>query len=34
MVVRERYLRKMIPFYESDLVKVIIGIRRCSKSDI
>lgn len=34
MVVRERYLRKMMPFYESDLVKVITGIRRCDKSDI
>ena len=32
MVKREAYLRKIRPFYESDLIKVIIGIRRCGKS--
>lgn len=32
MVVRERYLKKIRPFYDVDLIKVIIGIRRCGKS--
>lgn len=32
MIRREDYLEKIRPFYESDLVKVIIGIRRCGKS--
>lgn len=32
MVKRELYLRKLRPFYESELIKVIIGIRRCGKS--
>lgn len=32
MVKRETYLNKIRPFYESDLIKVIIGIRRCGKS--
>ena len=34
MIIRERYLRKIRPFYESDLVKVITGIRRSGKSVI
>lgn len=34
MIVREHYLKKIRPFYESDLVKVITGIRRCGKSVI
>ena len=29
---RESYLRKLRPFYQSDLIKVITGIRRCGKS--
>lgn len=29
---REAYLRKVRPFYHSDLIKVITGIRRCGKS--
>ena len=29
---REAYLRKIRPFYRSDLIKVITGIRRCGKS--
>ena len=29
---REKYLRKIRPFYQSDVVKVITGIRRCGKS--
>lgn len=32
MIVREQYLRRIRPFYESDLVKVLIGIRRSGKS--
>ena len=29
---REAYLRKLRPFFRSDLIKVITGIRRCGKS--
>lgn len=29
---REKYLKRIRPFYESDIVKVITGIRRCGKS--
>lgn len=29
---REAYLRKLRPFYQSDLIKTITGIRRCGKS--
>lgn len=32
MIVREEYLKRIRPFYHSDLVKVLIGIRRCGKS--
>lgn len=32
MIKREKYLDKIRPFYESDLIKVILGIRRCGKS--
>ena len=31
---REKYLSKIRPFYESDIIKVITGIRRCGKSFI
>ncbi|MCR4660796.1 MAG: ATP-binding protein [Clostridia bacterium] len=31
---REKYLSKIRPFYNSDIVKVITGIRRCGKSSI
>ena len=34
MIVREHYLQQIRPFYESDLIKVITGIRRCGKSVI
>jgi hypothetical protein len=34
MLIREQYLKKIRPFYNSDLVKVIVGIRRCGKSVI
>lgn len=34
MVIRENYLRKIRPFYNSELVKVITGIRRCGKSTL
>lgn len=34
MIIREQYIKKIRPFYESDLVKVITGIRRCGKSVI
>ena len=29
---REKYLKKIRPFYHSDIIKVITGIRRCGKS--
>ena len=28
MLIREKYLSKIRPFYDVDLIKVIIGIRR------
>lgn len=34
MITREKYLKKIRPFYEQDLIKVITGIRRCGKSVI
>lgn len=34
MIKRELYLRKLRPFYPSELVKVISGIRRCGKSTL
>ena len=32
MIIRERYISQIRPFYESDLIKIITGIRRCGKS--
>ena len=32
MIIRETWLKKIRPFYDSELIKVIIGIRRCGKS--
>ena len=34
MVIRERYLKKIRPFYNQELIKVLIGIRRSGKSVI
>ena len=34
MIIREKYLSKIRPFYDQDLIKVITGIRRCGKSVI
>ena len=34
MVKRELYLKEIRPFYESEMVKVITGIRRCGKSTL
>lgn len=34
MIIREHYLKQIRPFYDSDLVKIITGIRRCGKSVI
>lgn len=34
MIVREKYLSEIRGFYDSDLIKVITGIRRCGKSVI
>lgn len=32
MIKREKYIAQIRPFYESDLIKIITGIRRCGKS--
>ena len=34
MILRSHYIDRIRPFYESDLIKVITGIRRCGKSVI
>ena len=34
MLKREKYLSKIRSFYDSDLVKILVGIRRCGKSVI
>lgn len=34
MIIRDHYLAQIRPFYESDLIKIITGIRRCGKSVI
>ncbi len=34
MIIREQYLKKIRPFYDSELIKVLIGIRRSGKSVI
>ena len=34
MIIRHHYINQIRPFYDSDLIKVITGIRRCGKSVI
>ncbi len=34
MIIREHYIEKIRPFYDSDLIKIITGVRRCGKSVI
>lgn len=34
MIKREKYIEKVRPFYDCDLIKIITGIRRCGKSVI
>ncbi|MFI3212809.1 MAG: ATP-binding protein [Eubacteriales bacterium] len=34
IVIREQYLQQIRPFYHSEMIKVITGIRRCGKSTI
>lgn len=34
MLLRESYLSKIRGFYDSDLIKILVGIRRCGKSVI
>lgn len=34
MITREYYLKKIRDFYDTDLIKVIVGVRRCGKSII
>ena len=32
MVLRKSYLDEIIPFIDQDLIKVLVGIRRCGKT--
>ena len=32
MILRENYLNRIRPFYDSPLIKIIVGVRRCGKS--
>lgn len=34
IILREQYLEKILPFYDSKYIKVITGIRRCAKSEL
>ena len=34
MLKREKYLERIRDFYDSDLIKILVGIRRCGKSVI
>ena len=34
MIIREKYISQIRGFYDSDLIKVITGVRRCGKSVI
>ena len=34
MLKREMYLSRIRGFYDSDLIKILVGIRRCGKSVI
>ena len=34
IMIREKYLNDIRPFYDEDLIKVITGIRRCGKSTL
>lgn len=34
MIIRDNYLKRIRGFYDSDLIKIIVGIRRCGKSII
>ena len=34
MIIRKHYIDQIRPFFDSDLIKVITGIRRCGKSVI
>ena len=34
MIIRDKYMAQIRPFYERDLIKIITGIRRCGKSVI
>ena len=34
MVLRELYLKRIRPFYHSEFVKILTGVRRCGKSTL
>jgi len=33
MIYREHYIKNIRGFYDSDLIKIIVGIRRCRQVD-
>lgn len=32
MIIRQRYLQEIVPFIDNELIKVIVGVRRCGKT--
>ena len=34
MIIRNHYIEQIRGFYDSDLIKIIVGVRRCGKSII
>ena len=34
IIIREKYLEKIRPFYDSKYIKVITGVRRCGKTEL
>ncbi len=33
-LIREHYLKQIRPFYDDDIIKIMVGIRRCGKSEL
>lgn len=33
-LIREHYLKQIRPFYDDDIIKILVGIRRCGKSEL
>ena len=34
MIYREKYMERIIPFFDTPFVKILTGVRRCGKSTI